>query len=124
MPDTNIVSFAPHPAYAERARLFHDKYDLIEIISTESPKFSKSQFKKRPNRVCRFCKKTMPEVTFKNDAHLVSRFLNNKTLFSDFECDKCNNKFGHMESDLASFIGISRSIAGLSEDQLPPGLVS
>jgi hypothetical protein len=36
--------------------------------------------------------------------------MGNRNLISDFECDSCNNKFSKYESDLANFIGVSRSM--------------
>ncbi|MCE0490313.1 HNH endonuclease [Pantoea sp. Mb-10] len=60
---------------------------------------------------CRFCKRNEPEVSFRKLAHVVPDFLGNKYLFSVDECDACNQKFGNtIETDLANFIGIHRTL--------------
>lgn len=51
------------------------------------------------NKKCRFCGKTEPEVTFKDIAHAIPASLNNKYLFSYYECDSCNHKFGDTIED-------------------------
>ncbi len=60
---------------------------------------------------CRFCKKSSPEVSFNHLAHVVPEFLGNKYLYSNDECDNCNQKFGNtIETDLANYIGIHRTL--------------
>lgn len=44
------------------------------------------------------------------DAHIISELLGNHHLVSNFECDVCNSIFGNYESDLANFLGITRTI--------------
>ena len=46
------------------------------------------------NRVCRFCGKRSPEVTFESEAHAIPEALGNKSIFSAYECDVCNHMFG------------------------------
>lgn len=41
-------------------------------------------------KICRFCQKKEPEVTFRNVAHAVPEFLGNKQLILRNECDQCN----------------------------------
>lgn len=50
-------------------------------------------------RICRFCGKKMPEVTFKNIAHAISESIGCKEFFNYEECDSCNKKFAPMEQD-------------------------
>lgn len=47
----------------------------------------------RDRRSCRFCGKSMPDVTFKKKAHAVSEALGNKRLTLYDECDLCNDLF-------------------------------
>jgi hypothetical protein len=54
-----------------------------------------------------------PATTFSNYSHLVPQLMGNKDLYSDFECDKCNEKFSLFENDLAEFLGVSRSVTGV-----------
>ncbi len=60
-------------------------YDLIG-----EKRFLGSEHEKK----CRFCGKKEPEISFISEAHVVSLFLGNKSLFSYYECDKCNEYFG------------------------------
>ena len=48
----------------------------------------------KKNRKCRFCGKTKPYVGFSNDAHCLPESIGNKSLFSYYECDVCNQAFG------------------------------
>ncbi len=65
---------------------------------------------KKPPR-CRFCHRTKPTVTFSKDAHLVPAFVGNKTLFSRYECDDCNDRFSQFEDDLAKMTMGDRAIS-------------
>ena len=72
----------------------------------------------QPNeRLCRFCNRRYPIVTFRKDAHIISEFLGNRYLISDFECDECNAKFGRYEDQLSKFLGISRTMLGLKSKE-------
>jgi hypothetical protein len=44
-------------------------------------------------RQCRFCGRRPPEATFRLKAHAVAESLGNKTLFTAYECDNCNQSF-------------------------------
>jgi hypothetical protein len=58
----------------------------------------------KESRVCRFCKKSHPEVSFSKDAHAVPESLGNKSILSAYECDPCNEKFGQgIENDLGNW---------------------
>lgn len=51
----------------------------------------------RSKRVCRFCGKSMPEVSFKKKGHALSESIGNKFIIGDEECDSCNEKFSDIE---------------------------
>ena len=56
------------------------------------------------SRTCRFCGKSEPEVTFKLEAHAIPEGLGNKSIFSNYECDPCNQAFGRgIENDLGNW---------------------
>ena len=56
-------------------------------------------------RVCRFCGKKMPEVSFKHKAHAISEALGNKGLVCLEECDECNTRFNEtIEQDLGQMM--------------------
>jgi HNH endonuclease len=117
------VTFVPHLQFPERVQRFFEEYEALPLLGTGDERFSLRNLKKKALRVCRFCNEKVPEVVFTSEAHLVSKYLGNTDLFSDFECDDCNHQFGQYESDLASFLGISRSIIGLQGGKKAPGFV-
>src|SRR5262249_4440815 len=56
------------------------------------------------NRKCRFCGKAPPEVNFRKEAHALPECIGNKSLFTYYECDTCNQAFGDgCESDFAKW---------------------
>lgn len=87
---------------------FYTYYEVENLFVDN--KQARHKLTPRQDRVCRFCKKAHPEVTFKKTAHLVSSFLGNTFLLSDFECDSCNELFSKYETDFSYFLGLSRSI--------------
>lgn len=59
----------------------------------------------KEERKCRFCGRTKEEgATFKKKAHAISNLVGNSQLFSYYECDECNEKFSHYESDFAEYL--------------------
>ena len=50
-------------------------------------------------RVCRFCGKKTPEVTFRHEAHAVSESIGCDKFINYEECDACNKKFSAIEQD-------------------------
>lgn len=89
----------------QNAQSFFNSYTLETEVNCPA----KKPYFPKVNRVCRFCSKSAPDVSFNNDAHVISELLGNHHLVSDFECDKCNEVFGKYESDLANFLGITRT---------------
>lgn len=64
-----------------------------------------------PIRYCRFCGKSAPEVTFKQEKHVIPAAFGNRTLFSWEECDGCNADGSVLENDLANFLAVERAMA-------------
>lgn len=63
-------------------------------------------------RVCRFCGRKPPEVTFKKVAHAIPESLGNKSIESAYECDTCNEEFGKgIENDLGNWSKPMRTLA-------------
>ena len=67
----------------------------------------------KPNRVCRFCGKKMPEVSFKDVAHAVSEGLGNKILLCNEECTSCNHNLSKLESNLIRYLAVRRAMGGI-----------
>ena len=87
---------------------FMSKYKIILLLENSMSK--DLPLKSRSERICRFCKKKQPEVTFRMDAHIAPELIGNKNLLSDSECDSCNAKFSKYEDSLANYLGIIRSV--------------
>jgi len=61
---------------------------------------------------CRFCGRTVPQVTFRNTAHAVPEFLGNKRIMLRNECDSCNAYFSsQLEDHLANWFGPLRTVS-------------
>lgn len=77
----------------------------------------------KEHRVCRFCDRQKPEVTFRQKAHAIPELLGNKVLFSYYECDACNGNFGRgIENDLGNWSKASRSFARIAGKNGVPSL--
>lgn len=71
---------------------FYENYDLISKYHLEVGK--KIVLGKRDDRKCRFCQRQQPEVSFRKKAHALPESTGNKSLFTLYECDQCNEEFG------------------------------
>lgn len=68
----------------------------------------------RPRR-CRFCNRSEPEVTFKDEAHALPAAFGNNSLYSYYECDTCNHLFGEgIENDLGNWTKPVRTFSRIS----------
>lgn len=54
------------------------------------------------------------------EAHLIPEMLGNKLLYSEFECDHCNEYFKALENDLANYLGIVRTLTGIKGKENVP----
>ncbi|BDC97289.1 HNH endonuclease [Treponema saccharophilum] len=74
---------------------WNDNYTLIaDYDLTEKKYLGDSQ-----NKICRFCGRKEPEVHFRKIAHAIPESLENINLFTNYECDECNHKFGNTIED-------------------------
>jgi len=110
------------PRYYEQADHFFSIYNCEK--SFISPDEKMKNLKLKSERICRFCKKKAPLVTFKNDANIFPMALGNKYLVSDFECDECNKKFGKYEDSLIKYLGLERTISKTPGRKNIPGFSS
>ncbi|MEB0261779.1 hypothetical protein [Mucilaginibacter sp. 10I4] len=107
-----------YPAYEqEMADKFFNAYHLETEENCAVVQIS--EFKDRKDRVCRFCHKKSPYVSFHKNAHVVSEMLGNKRFQSDFECDDCNAIFSRYENDLANYLGIVRTVQSVKGKKIP-----
>src|SRR5438046_2508594 len=111
------LGWYPHSSLTTWAEAFEDKYQMVDMIRVGDTTFAKNKTRQQQGRHCIFCNKSYPEVTFKHAAHLLSRMIGNTDLFSTFECDECNSRFSLLETDVASFLGLGRSISGMKGER-------
>lgn len=116
-----LIMYCPE-SYIEQHNLFFGAYQLKEVIACGA--IEDTQLKSKLQRVCRFCCKKYPEVTFRQEAHRIPEMLGNKKMLSDFECDSCNEIFKKYENDLANFLGPSRAIQGIQGKKGSPKFVN
>lgn len=89
-------------------------YDLI-CFKEVKPNTSKSYLGDKDHKVCRFCGRDSDNVSFKKKAHAIPELLGNKTLFSYYECDECNQKFSQtLENNLSAYLSYYRALVGIS----------
>lgn len=62
------------------------------------------------NRVCRFCGKSNPDVTFNQKAHAIQEALGNKLLFCFDECDACNHDLAPIEDLFRGLMDFRRAM--------------
>lgn len=102
--------------------LYNDIYTTLsrlrmqfEVLSYgwNGEKVSQGEFEK-PMRVCRFCGRSMPDVTFKDGAHAIQDSMGNKLLKCLEECDDCNHELNWIEDSFLRLMDFSRSMYGIS----------
>ena len=89
--------------HTEKAKEFEHHYKLALDINSAT---AATKFVDSKKRICKFCQKKSPDVTFKNTAHLIPEFLGNRNFVHYSECDACNELFSAYENDLANFLGL------------------
>lgn len=105
--DINLILRLPE-TFMQQHEEFFGKYEIIDL---QPNNFETRTLKPRHERTCRFCKKKSDEVSFKKKAHIIPELMGKSTFVSDYECDICNGVFSTYETDLAAFIGVSRSLS-------------
>lgn len=64
----------------------------------------------KSKRVCRFCGRKMPEVTFDKVAHAIQEALGNKLLVCYEECDTCNHDLALTEDNFRYIMDFRRAM--------------
>lgn len=110
-----------HPALVAAAAYYETNYDLV--FSRLFRRSEKEELGDRTNRLCRFCGRRPPEVTFGKEAHAVPEALGNRGLTSAYECDTCNSDFGRsIENDLGEWTKPMRTFARIKGKKGVPTL--
>lgn len=89
----------------KRYEAFFSKYQLETRNATSD--FQSKYWLGEKKGICRFCNR---EVKIKGTAHVIPEFLGNKYLFSNFECQDCNQKFKLYEDSFANYLKAYRTI--------------
>lgn len=94
-----------------------DNYELINFDLDRDRKIKIGEAKKS-KRICRFCHKSEPEVSFKKEAHAISEALGNKKLILNEECDDCNEFFDeNVERDFIHYHDLVRIMFGVKNKE-------
>jgi hypothetical protein len=94
--------------------LFGELRQQYELFAFDENTRNKVGEPDKSKRICRFCKKSMDDVTFKKVAHSISEALGNKKIITNDECDSCNEKFGSgIENDLITYLNLYRNVFGI-----------
>ncbi|MEB2489285.1 HNH endonuclease [Burkholderia multivorans] len=74
-------------------------------------------------RICRFCGLGDQDVEFRKEAHALPEAMGNKSLFSEYECDRCNEIFGStIEDDFGNWSKPMRTLMRISGKKGVPSL--
>ena len=87
----------------EEIRKYYDISTFNALTKNRIGEYDKTK------RICRFCNKSTPDVTFRKVAHTISEALGNKKIITNDECDSCNEKFGTgIEDDFIVYLDLIR----------------
>lgn len=89
-----------HPSWVGEIANFEMEYERVAALAydlREERPHPKTIGKVCQPRRCAICDKTEPEVTFRDEAHLIAASLGNRSLFSPEECDTCNHTKGETD---------------------------
>ena len=98
----------------EALRFYASFYELVGSWTLQPGK-NESVLGKNETQRCRFCGGCSPEASFRQKAHAIPEALGNKTLFTSYECDICNQMFGRgIENDLGNWSKPMRTLSLIS----------
>jgi len=95
-------------AWFEQANKFAKNYKREKIIWGKKKEVLQDSIR----NICRFCKTAGPQVTFKQETHIIPQQLHRAKPISKFECDSCNELFSKFESDFGHYFQIDKSLFG------------
>lgn len=98
------------PGRQEAITFYETHYDLLRHWFLRPG--DKVMLGDKENRICRFCGRRPPEVTFRKVAHAIPEAVGNKSIETAYECDACNDMFGRgIENDLGNWSKPMRTFA-------------
>jgi hypothetical protein len=97
----------------EKRRQFFSDYRVVQSFDFESCERTLLD-DEATLRTCRYCRRSIPDVRFKSEAHAVPHFLGNTKVFTKNECDTCNSFLGReYEDHLAKWSHLFRAAVGI-----------
>lgn len=98
----------------EALQYYADRYDCVGQWSIR-PDGQKIYLGNKEDKYCRFCLQSGDAVTFRKKAHAIPEALGNKSLFSYYECDACNEHFGQtIETDFGGWSKPMRTLCRIN----------
>lgn len=95
----------------EQIAYFESNYSVVSDYRV-FPDSDKIFIGNKDNRICRYCGKQAPDVSFRKIAHAIPEFIGNKRIISYDECDVCNEKFSRIVEDhFSKYLGAQRTVA-------------
>lgn len=91
----------------EQANKFANNYKIEKVLWGKNKEIL---YQSKLN--CRFCKRSNPHVTFKQETHIIPQQWHKSKPISKFECDQCNELFSKFESDFGHYFIIDKSLFG------------
>ncbi|WP_439695842.1 hypothetical protein ACFGVS_23705 [Mucilaginibacter sp. AW1-7] len=104
------MKFYTYTEFLPQMQEFFKCYEPLGFIGIEN--LAPVSLKYPKERECRYCGQAWPQVTFDQDAHIISQLLGKNNLLCDYECDNCNALFSKYESAFVNWLGITRTIVG------------
>lgn len=102
--DKKIIAFYENNYDVLRTPDFNDTTRLLK------PEHGIKYLGCKDNKICRFCGKKEPDVTFRKIAHALPESIGNHALATYYECDECNTFFGNkLENEYNNFFGLYHS---------------
>lgn len=95
---------------ADHVKLFLNSYNLERALVGNLKEVLNSG--RNSQKSCRFCDKKEPDVSFKQETHVIPQLLHKSKPISRFECDACNENFSKYESDFGQFFLLERAFFG------------
>lgn len=86
-----------HNHFRDRIAFYNENYEIISDYNLISG--NKTFLGNKTNKLCRFCGNDHNQTSFRQEKHVIPESIGNKLLFSFFECDECNQKFGKSIED-------------------------
>lgn len=114
--DNCLMLVDPQPATIE----FHEAYEMVVSYVLEDDCSSPETAIPSGKRICALCKRSEPEASFANEAHLLPKLLGHKELVTAEECDECNSRTGtEYEAHLGSLLIENRVLLHLMSQSSP-----